>query len=65
MNKELWSEAYLLACEEASERQGITELVKELEALGGVARASAKFHWSRGDGQHSISLDVVRPLRIV
>lgn len=34
MNKELWSEAYLLACEEASERQGITELVKELKALG-------------------------------
>lgn len=41
------------------------EFAKELEALGGVARAGAKFHWSREDGHHSISLDVVRPLRIV
>lgn len=34
----------------------------ELSALGGKARAGAKFHWSPQDGQSSIALDVVRPL---
>lgn len=37
----------------------------ELKELGGVARASAKFKWSPHDGQSTITLDVVRPLRLV
>jgi hypothetical protein len=39
------------------------EFGNELKNLGGVARASAKFKWSPHNGQSSISLDVVRPLR--
>ena len=41
------------------------EFGNELKSLGGVARASAKFKWSPSDGQSTISLDVVRPLRVI
>lgn len=41
------------------------EFGNELRDLGGVARASAKFKWSPNDGNSTITLDVVRPLRIV
>ena len=43
-------------------REDAAEFHGELSALGGVARASAKFHWSPHDGNSSIALDVVRPL---
>lgn len=41
------------------------EFGNELRVLGGVARASAKFKWSPHDGQSTVSLDVVRPLRTI
>ena len=43
-------------------REEAAEFHSELSELGGVARASAKFHWSPHDGKSSIALDVVRPL---
>jgi hypothetical protein len=45
-------------------RETAGEFAQELTALGGIARVGAKFDLSRTDGKHSISLDVVRPLRI-
>ena len=36
---------------------------KELAALGGKARCSARFYWSPDDGLSSLTLDVVRPLQ--
>ena len=41
------------------------EFGNELKVLGGVARSSAKFKWSPHDGQSTVSLDVVRPLRTI
>jgi hypothetical protein len=35
---------------------------EELSAIGGRATATARFYYSSGDGLHSITLDLVRPL---
>lgn len=37
---------------------------KELKELGGRAACTARLYWSPDDGKSSITLDVVRPLRV-
>ena len=45
-------------------REQALEFSKELNELGGKATCDARFYWSPNDGRSSITLDVVRPLRI-
>lgn len=44
-------------------RADAEKFADELLALGGTARASAQFRWSPNDGNSTLMIDAVRPLR--
>ena len=45
-------------------REESAQFGKELQELGGRAACTARLYWSPQDGRSSITLDLVRPLRV-